>query len=115
MSKSRSGIPWKDMAEVSYRLARLFRALSNPKALAACELLLEGEEFEPRELARLLRRDLTTVSRILRDLRQLNVVRYQKTASGTWYTIKHPEEFAALLASGKRFIRHSEEDLDTET
>lgn len=106
---------YKDMAEISFRAARLLRALSNPKVFSLCERLLERGEMRPAEMAEHLGRSSVTVSRFLRWLRDLNVVRYQKKGDETWYIVKHPEEFGRILEATKAFIRHAEENLETET
>ncbi len=110
MATPRSGIPWFDMEEVPYRASRLFRALSNPKAYALCRLLEEGKEREVGELVETLGRHQATVSKILRTLRDLNIVRYQKVGKSTFYTLKHGPTLKKLLRCAEEYIRIADPD-----
>ena len=112
MGKSKNRIEWSDMAEIPFRASRLFRALSNPKAYSLCRLLLERGSMEVGEMVTALDRSQPAVSRILRGLRDLNVVRYQKSGKATVYKIKHPGKLRSILDRGEAYIRHAEEDLE---
>lgn len=109
---TRRTIEWRDMGEIPYRASRLMRALSNPKAYALCRLLLERKEMDTSEMARQLGRSTAAVSKILRNLRDLNIVRYQKSGDRTWYTLKHPRQLRNLLSAAESFIREAERRLE---
>ena len=115
MARSRKTIAWCDMREIPYRAARLFRSLSNPKAYQLVQELMENGETEFGDLVTLLDRSRSRVSQILKALRDLNVVRYQKVESETWYRLKHPREIRRVLESAETFVVRSEQDLETAT
>jgi DNA-binding transcriptional regulator GbsR (MarR family) len=68
--------------------------------------------MEVGEMVKALDRSQPAVSRILRTLRDLNVVRYQKARKLTLYKVKHANELQSLLDCGEAYIRNSEVDLE---
>lgn len=112
MARKPETIEWNDMKERRFRASRLFKALSNPKAYDLCRLLLEQGAMEVAELSQALGRSQPAISRILRTLRDLNVVRYQKADGSTFYTAKHPRKLAALLDIAEAYITFADEALE---
>jgi DNA-binding transcriptional ArsR family regulator len=93
------------MDEAWYRASRLCRLLGNPVAFQAI-LLLEGEgPMAPGEIARRLRRKVSTVSHTLAKLRAAELVRYETRGRQTRYWLKQQKETGAVLAGLLRFVR----------
>lgn|GEM_PF-1560826 len=90
-------IDWFDMEEIPYRASRLLKALGNPKTYALARLLLEKDVLTVEQMARALKRSQPTISKILRTLRDLEVVRYQRKGNEVYYTLKDKRPLGALL------------------
>jgi len=102
--KTRQDVDWFDMPEIPYRASRVLKTLGNPKAYALVHLLLEQEVLSVNEMAKYLHRASWTVSKILRPLRDLDVVRYQREGRGSLYTLKDPKRTRALLKASEEFV-----------
>jgi DNA-binding transcriptional ArsR family regulator len=63
------------MSETHYRASRFCRVLGNPTAYEILKILAQSEKT-PTELARNLGLSVKTISETLRNLRQINLVRY---------------------------------------
>lgn len=77
----------RKVPELYYRSSRIFRVLGNPTAYQIVRLLGKGSK-SPTEIAHVLRLTLPTISEALRNLRQLDLVRYENRKEGKLYLIK---------------------------
>jgi len=77
----------KKIPENRYRASRICRALGNPTAYEVLTLLKE-KEMTPEELAHALGVSVSTISQVLRVLRNLDLVRYEVTWRQHLYWIK---------------------------
>ena len=73
--------------ELHYRSSRIFRVLGNPTAYQIIKSLAKNRK-KPSEIAEELKLSLPTVSNTLRNLRQLDLVRYENLKDGKVYFIK---------------------------
>ena len=64
-----------DMPETRYRASRFCRVLGNPTACEILKILAQSEKI-PTDLANDLGLSVKTISETLRNLRQVNLVRY---------------------------------------
>lgn len=85
----------KPMPETPYRASRVCRVLGNPLAYAIVRAVGKGERT-PTDLARELNASLVAVSITLRQLRQIDVVRYETDGNRKVYWLKHPEMLVVL-------------------
>lgn len=95
-----------DMPEKWYRASRICRALANPKAYAVLKLLSQEKMLTPSQLARRLHRHPNTISSILRHLRNLDLVRYQRRGRESVYWVKEKQLFR-VLASLERLVERT--------
>ncbi len=79
------------MDETAYRASQLCRILGNPKSFQMLLELRRKGTATTSELARILRRDISTVSHALKTLRQAHLVRYQRDGSTAVYRLKSPK------------------------
>ena len=105
--RARSEVHWDDMAEIPYRSSRVMKTLGNPKTYALASLLLQEEVLNVGEMCAALRRSYVAVSKMLRSLRELDIVRYQKEQGFTVYTLKDPAALRDLLHSGERLAERA--------
>jgi DNA-binding transcriptional ArsR family regulator len=77
----------KKIPEIRYRASRVCRVLGNPTAYELLHILQKGKRT-PHELARMLGVSITTVSHVLRSLRQLDLIRYEVKHKQRIYWIK---------------------------
>ena len=75
------------VSELHYRSSRIFRVLGNPTAYQIIKSLAKGKK-KPSNIAQELKLSLPTVSNTLRNLRQLDLVRYENLKDGKVYFIK---------------------------
>uniref|UniRef100_A0A7V1EI91 ArsR family transcriptional regulator n=1 Tax=candidate division WOR-3 bacterium TaxID=2052148 RepID=A0A7V1EI91_UNCW3 len=75
------------MAETAYRASRVCRILGNPTAYQVIKLLLNRPKT-PGELADEIGVSVTTISDVLRHLRNIDLVRYEVRANERIYWIK---------------------------
>ena len=101
MTRIREKIDWFDMPEVPYRASRIFRALGNPKAYAIAMLLLKNPVLSVEQISVSLNRSQPTVSKTLRILRDLDLVRYQRQGNSVVYTCKDGGSLERLLAAAE--------------
>ena len=85
------------MEEKRYRESRLCRLLGNPVIYQLILLLDAGGPLTPSKLARLLERQISTVSVHLAKLRNADIVRYDTSGKETRYWLKHKAEMKGLL------------------
>jgi DNA-binding transcriptional regulator GbsR (MarR family) len=75
------------MPETMYRASRCCRALGNPTAYLILRCL-ERKRMTPTELAEELQMSLPAISMTLRNLRQVDLVRYETKGASKEYWIK---------------------------
>jgi DNA-binding transcriptional ArsR family regulator len=77
----------KKMPETEYRASRICRVLGNPTAYQILKLLLKKKKT-PSQIANELKVSLSLVSRTLRILRNINIVRYETKGIEKIYWVK---------------------------
>ncbi len=77
----------KKMPETEYRASRVCRVLSNPTAYKTVKLLFHKRR-NPSELARAIGVSVPTISRVLRDLRNIDLIRYEVEVNKRIYWLK---------------------------
>ena len=92
------------MEEKRYRESRLCRLLGNPVVYQIVVLLAAGGPLTPSKLAKLIGRQVSTVSIHLGKLRAADVVRYDTSGKETRYWLKHKSEMRALLKVLERVV-----------
>ena len=85
------------MDEKRYRESRLCRLLGNPIVYQLVVLLDAGGPLTPSKLAKLIGRQISTISIHLGKLRAADVVRYDTSGKETRYWLKHKSEMKGLL------------------
>ena len=90
------------MPETEYRASRVCRMLGNPTAYQVIKSLFKCEKT-PTELAHEIGVSLATVSDVLRNLRNIDVVRYEVRTNERVYWIKKPVVVEILLRL-ERFV-----------
>jgi DNA-binding transcriptional ArsR family regulator len=75
------------MPELHYRASRICRALGNPTAYSILKIIGRGKR-QPSELKDILNLSLPTICVCLRNLRNLDLVRYENLRQGKIYYIK---------------------------
>lgn len=78
----------KKIPEVRYRSSRICRVLGNPTAYEMLSILKKGSKT-PEQLANILGVTVSTVSQVLRSLREIDVVRYEVKFRKRVYWIKY--------------------------
>ena len=77
----------RNMAETHYRASRFCRVLGNPTAYELLKILARSEKT-PTDLAADLGLSVKTVSETLRNMRQINLVRYTTEDNRKIYFLK---------------------------
>ena len=85
------------MDEKRYRESRLCRLLRNPIVYQLVVLLDAGGPLTPSKLAKLIGRQVSTISIHLGKLRAVDVMRYDTSGKETRYWLKHKSEMKGLL------------------
>ncbi len=93
------------MEETWYRASRLCRLLGNPVAFQVILLLDREGALGPGEIARRVKRKVSTVSTTLAKLRAAEFVRYDTRGGRRRYWLKQRPETRAVLAGLMRFVR----------
>ena len=84
-----------NMPETMYRASRCCRILGNPTAYLLLKSLGTSRKT-PTDLSKECRVSIQTVSRILKDLRLIEAVRYETAAGSKMYWIKDQEILSIL-------------------
>ena len=92
------------MEEKRYRESRVCRLLGNPIVYQLVLLLEAGGPLTPSRLAKLIGRQVSTVSIHLGKLRAADVVRYDTSGKETRYWLKHRSEMKGLLKMLERVV-----------
>lgn len=87
------------MPETDYRASRIFRVLGNPTAYRVLKSLDPEKKRTPSKIAKELELSISAVSRSLRSLRLVDLVRYQTRGPFTDYWIKDPAVVKLLSAT----------------
>jgi DNA-binding transcriptional ArsR family regulator len=95
------------MEEKRYRESRLCRLLGNPVVYQIVLLLDAGGPLTSSKLAKLIGRQVSTVSIHLGKLRAADVVRYDTSGKETRYWLKHKSEIKGLLRMLERAVNVS--------
>ena len=85
------------MDEKRYRESRLCRLLGNPIVYQLVVLLDAGGPLTPSKLAKLIGRQVSTISIHLGKLRAADVVRYDTSGKETRYWLKRKSEMKGRL------------------
>ena len=85
------------MEEKRYRESRLCRLLGYPVIYQLIVLLDASGPLTPSKLAKLIGRQISTVSVHLAKLRNADIVRYDTSGKETRYWVKHKAEIKGLL------------------
>jgi transcription initiation factor IIE alpha subunit len=86
----------RKMPETEYRASRVCRILGNPTAYQVIKSLFDREKT-PSELAHEVDVSVATISDVLRNLRNIDVVRYEVRTHERVYWIKRPEVVEILI------------------
>ena len=78
----------RKIPETEYRASRVCRILGNPTAYQIIKFLFKGSKT-PTELSKEIGVGISTVSNALRDLRNIDLVRYEVKADKRVYWLKH--------------------------
>jgi len=84
------------MPETEYRSSRVCRILGNPTAYQVIKSLFKGKKT-PGELAQEIGVSLTTMSDVLRHLRNIDIVRYEVKFNERIYWLKNPVVVEIIL------------------
>lgn len=84
------------MPETEYRASRVCRMLGNPTAYQVVKSLFKCEKT-PSQLAHEIGVSVATISDVLRNLRNIDVVRYEVKTHERVYWIKRPPVVEILL------------------
>jgi DNA-binding transcriptional ArsR family regulator len=93
----------KKMPETQYRGSRFCRILGNPTAYQILHHLMRGSA-SPSELVNEIGLSLQTISDTLRDLRNIDVVRYETVKKNKIYSIKDPT-LISIIKDIEKFVR----------
>jgi ArsR family transcriptional regulator len=91
------------MREDELRTVNLFKTLANPVRYKILKFLSIGE-CTVSGLSNELRREITTISRHLRILRQNQLVRFRTEGSHVYYSIKK-KEVLSLLKNANNIVK----------
>lgn len=92
----------KKMLETEYRASRVCRVLGNPTAYQILKILM-GKRMTPRDIAIKMGVSETLVSATLRNLRNIDVVRYETRWREKIYWIKD-ETIPAICTLLEKFV-----------
>jgi DNA-binding transcriptional ArsR family regulator len=93
----------RKVPELYYRSSRIFRVLGNPTAYQIVRLLGTGSK-SPTEIAQSLQLSVPTISESLRNLRQLDLVRYENHRAGKLYAVKD-DALHNVLDTAERLVK----------
>jgi DNA-binding transcriptional ArsR family regulator len=88
------------MLETDYRASRFCRVLGNPTAYQILKLLVKSR-MTPTELSKKIGLSLKTISDTLRNLRQVNLVRYETRDKNKIYFLKDESLIQILTNIGE--------------
>jgi DNA-binding transcriptional ArsR family regulator len=92
------------MEEKRYRESRLCRLLGNPIVYQLILSLESSGPLTPSQLAKLIGRQVSTISIHLGKLRNADIVRYDTAGKETRYWLKHRSEMKGLMKMLERVV-----------
>lgn len=92
----------RKMLETDYRASRFCRVLGNPTAYQILKLLVKSR-MTPTELSKKIGLSLKTISDTLRNLRQVNLVRYETRDKNKIYFLKD-ESLIQILTNIEQYV-----------
>lgn len=90
------------MLETDYRASRCCRVLGNPTAYQILKILVKSKKT-PTELSKEIGLSLKTISDTLRNLRQVNLVRYETRDKNKIYFFKD-ESLTQILTNIEEYV-----------
>ena len=91
------------MLETHYRASRFCRVLGNPTAYQLLHMLRKKGQT-PTEMSRKIGLSLKTVSETLRNLRQINLVRYDTDGNNKVYFLKD-KSLPHVLSTIEKYVK----------
>jgi len=91
----------KPMLEKEYRASRICRVLGNPTVYQIMKYLSLKDKDSPSQIAKKLGLTITNVSKTLRNLRQVDLVRYETENFVKKYFIKDKSVIEVILSLEK--------------
>ena len=92
------------MLETEYRASRFCRIMGNPTAYQIVRYLIKKKGASPTELVEKIGLSLQTICDTLRNLRNIDVVRYETSNKNKVYFLKD-EKLTDILDRIERFVR----------
>ncbi|MGB3340437.1 MAG: ArsR family transcriptional regulator [bacterium] len=93
----------KKIPEIHYRSSRICRVLGNPTAYEIIKVLAR-RKMRPADIAHDFGLSRQTICDALRSLRQLDLVRYETSKCGKFYTIKE-EQLPVAITELERLVK----------
>lgn len=93
----------KRLPETQYRGSRLCRVLGNPTAYQVLRCIMK-QPVSPSELANEIGLSLQTISDTLRNLRNIDIVRYDTVNKNKIYYLKDPT-LIKIVGEMERFVQ----------
>ena len=101
---------WNDMDEIPYRASQVCRVLGNPKTYQILKILIGEGPFTPTDLAKKLDRSIATICRHLKSLREVQLVRYQRSGNKALYKAKYDKTGSVLERIEKLVVETRKKD-----
>ena len=95
------------MRETLYRSTRICRVMGNPVTFRLVEILMERHWITPSALALKTHRAVSTISGHLKNLRQVDLVRYEGKGNQVRYRLKYPQKTRAILDALRKQVEIS--------
>ena len=92
------------MKEIEKRMLDLFKALSSPTRYKIIKLLDKEGEASVNIIGKTLKKDHSTISKHLKILRDLNIVRYYTKGNTVFYRLKN-KAVLKVLCEAKNFVK----------
>ena len=96
----------KKMLETEYRASRFCRIMGNPTAYQIVRYLIKKNQASPTELVEKIGLSLQTICDTLRNLRNIDVVRYETVEKNKMYFLKDVK-IIDILEDIERFVRRA--------
>jgi len=94
------------MLETEYRASRFCRIMGNPTAYQIVRYLIKKNQASPTELVEKIGLSLQTICDTLRNLRNIDVVRYETVEKNKMYFLKDVK-IIDILEDIERFVRRA--------
>ena len=96
----------KKIPETEYRASRFCRIMGNPTAYQIVRYLIKKKRASPTELVDEIGLSLQTICDTLRNLRNIDVIRYETLNKNKIYFLKDPK-LVEILEDIERFVRRA--------